>query len=99
MPLGLGLACVIPAGESQAKVLRIRIADMSFLPADVTASVGDVIEWRNEDFVDHTATETGGLFDAIIPAGQNATVAIGHAGSFSYICRFHPTMTGRVDAR
>jgi plastocyanin len=90
------LASLPPLSDAGAKVLRVRIADMAFEPAVLSATRGDTIEWRNDDFIDHTATAGGGGFDLTIRAGQAASVTVGTAGSFSYSCRFHPQMTGTV---
>ena len=92
----LGLACLFQAGEVQAKVVRIRIADMAFVPPAVAATVGDVVEWNNDDFVDHTATDTAGGFNVTIAAGKKVSVGIAEPGHFVYFCRFHPNMKGSL---
>jgi plastocyanin len=85
------------AGE----IVRVAINDLAFSPADVTAKVGDTIEWVNGDFVDHTATDKGGAWDVPIAAGKTAQLALTSAGAFAYYCKFHPGMTGsiHVDAK
>ena len=56
-----GLLCVLLAAPSAAgEVVRVAINDLAFSPAEVTAKVGDTIEWVNGDFVDHTATAKDG---------------------------------------
>ena len=77
-------------------VVRIKIADMAFSPAEVTAKVGDTVEWVNSDFVDHTATAKDGPWDVMIAAGKTATLQLTKAGTFNYFCRFHPNMTGKI---
>jgi plastocyanin len=93
---GLAVACLFSAGASEARTIRVRIVDMAFQPASVTAAVGDVVEWSNEDFVDHTATGSAGPFDVVIPAGKHRSVVLKHAGRVPYVCRFHPTMGGAI---
>jgi plastocyanin len=97
--LGLGLSLVVGVAGADAKTVRIRIADMAFQPAEVEVSVGDVVEWQNDDFVDHTVTSGSGGFDIAIPSGKAATATIEHDGSFPYLCRYHPTMRGDLVAR
>ena len=80
------------AGE----VVRVAINDLAFSPADVTAKVGDTIEWVNGDFVDHTATDKGGAWDVAIAAGNAAQLSLTTAGTFSYFCKIHPGMTGTI---
>ena len=99
LALGLGLACLIVASESEARTLRIRIADMTYQPDSVTAEIGDIIEWSNDDFVDHSATGPKGVFDVVIPAGKKASAKMTRAGHFPYLCRFHPTMTGAITVK
>jgi len=36
--LSLGLLCLLAAGGAEAKTLRVRIADLAFQPAAVTAT-------------------------------------------------------------
>lgn len=85
------------AGE----VTQIRISDLAFTPAEITVSVGDTVEWVNEDFIDHTATAKDGAFDVLVVAGKAARLPLTAAGTFTYFCRFHPDMTAtlRVTAR
>jgi plastocyanin len=90
----MALLCMALAGEARSETLRIRIADMAFGPDEVRARLGDVVEWRNDDFVDHTATDRGGRFDVTIPAGQSGTATLTRRGRFPYLCRFHPNMAG-----
>jgi plastocyanin len=97
-----GLICVLLAAPSAAgEVVRVAINDLAFSPAEVTAKVGDTIEWVNGDFVDHTATDKGGAWDVAIAAGKTAQLALTSAGTFAYYCKFHPGMTGsiHVDAK
>jgi plastocyanin len=88
-----------PVGTAAARTIHVRIAEMQFAPQATEAAVGDVIEWANEDFVDHTATSKDGAFDVVVPAGKEAQTRIGRAGAIAYFCRFHPQMTGSIAAR
>ena len=97
-----GLMYVLQTVTSVAgEVVRVAINDLAFSPADITAKVGDTIEWVNGDFVDHTATDQVGAWDVTITAGKTAQLALTTAGTFVYYCKFHPGMTGsiHVDAK
>ena len=37
-----------------AGTIRIEVQSLAFNPAQVTAHVGDTIEWNNTDFIPHT---------------------------------------------
>jgi plastocyanin len=92
----LVLAVMAAAVPAEAKTIRVDIKDLVFVPATVMAEVGDVIEWRNADFIDHTATAKDGSFDVMIEAGKSATLTVRTAGSVDYLCAFHPNMTGTI---
>jgi len=94
-------AATLAAGpvDPHAKVLRVRIEGVAFMPAAVTASPGDIVEWVNGDFVDHTATTRADGFDINVPAGATRRLTIPNGGVFDYYCVFHPGMTGTVTAR
>ena len=97
--LSLGLLCLIAAGGAEARTLRVRIADLAFEPAAVTATVGDVVEWQNDDFVDHSATSSEGGFDVTMAAGKSGRATMTRPGRFPYVCRFHPNMAGVVEVK
>jgi plastocyanin len=86
----LVLPCL--AGE----LVRVKITNLAFSPASIEVHPGDTVEWVNEDFIDHTATEKAGDWDVTIPADKSAQLTVTHAGTFSYYCRIHPGMTGTV---
>lgn len=78
----------------------VAIEGFKFAPANLTVAVGDTITFVNKDSAPHTATARGGAFDTgRLGRGESATVTIGAAGSFDYICSFHPAMKGTVTAR
>ena len=65
-------------------------------PPQVSAHVGDTIEWPSSDFVAHTATARNKDWDVAIPAKGVGHVMLKHAGDVDYFCRFHPNVTGRI---
>lgn len=79
-----------------AKTLTIVIDDVAFGPTPADARVGDVIEWKNRDFVAHTATARDGSFDVDLPAGTSAKVELKRPGEIAFTCRYHPGMTGMI---
>ena len=87
-------AFVAPA--CSADTIRVAIDKLTFAPAQVSAHVGDTIEWANGDFIAHTATARNQDWDVTIPAKGTGRVTLQHAGDIEYFCRFHPNMTGRI---
>jgi plastocyanin len=88
----VGLAPPVWAGET----IRVAIEKLKFDPPQVSARIGDTIEWANDDFIAHTATARNKDWDVTIPPKGSARVTLQHAGEVDYFCRFHPNMTGRI---
>ena len=82
-------ATVVPA---HAATIQITIDNLVFAPAEVTAHVGDTIEWINKDVFAHTATARNGDFDVTTPPKKTVTSVLKKAGSVEYYCRYHPNM-------
>ncbi len=66
------------------------------MPAEVTAKVGDTIEWINKDALAHSATAKNHDWDVLIGPNKTARLVVKKAGAVDYYCKFHPNMTGRV---
>ena len=90
------LVLVLAAGSARAEVIHIKIDKLAFVPAEITAHVGDTIEWANADFLAHTATARNGAFDVMIAANGKGRTVVKAAGTVEYYCKFHPNMVGKV---
>lgn len=86
-------AMVVPA---RAATIQITIDNLVFAPAEVSAKVGDTIEWINKDVFAHTATARNGDFDVATPPKKTMMSVLKKAGSVEYYCRFHPNMKGTL---
>jgi plastocyanin len=103
MPLGRALLAVFllllsgsgPA-SAHATTIRVVIENLEFSPAQVTAKVGDTIEWVNKDVLLHTATDKGGAWDVSIDPGKTARLVLEAVGTFDYDCKYHPNMKGKI---
>jgi len=80
------------AVPAHAATIQITMQDLVFAPAEVSARVGDTIEWINKDVLAHTATARNGDFDVTTPPKKTVTSVLKKAGSVEYYCRFHPNM-------
>jgi plastocyanin len=93
-----------------AKTFNVKVANFAFAPANVSIKLGDAVKWSwtGED-VNHSVTATTGQsedFDSHpglkiseitkAPAGGSFTHVFTHEGTFTYFCRVHPGMTGKV---
>ena len=90
--LVLALALAAIAVPARAETIQIVIENLVFAPAEVSAKVGDTIEWVNKDVFAHTATARNGDFDINQPPKRTVTSVLNKAGTVEYYCRFHPNM-------
>jgi plastocyanin len=91
----LPIAVTLMLGASvsaQAATIQISMENLEIMPAEVSAKVGDSIEWVNKDVFAHTATARNGGFDVMLPPKKTGTLVVTKAGTFEYYCRFHPNM-------
>ena len=92
LPVMTALLFGTMAVPAQAATIQITATDMVFAPSEVSAKVGDTIEWINKDVLVHTATARNGDFDVTMPAKRTVTSVLKKAGTIEYYCRFHPNM-------
>jgi plastocyanin len=98
-PFVLSLAAlfvVVATGSAGAEVIQIKMAQIAYAPAQVSARVGDTVEWVNSDIVAHTATARNGSWDVMVGPDAKGSVVLKSAGTIDYYCRFHPNMTGSI---
>jgi plastocyanin len=80
------------AVPAHAATIQIVMENLVIMPAEVSAKVGDTIEWVNKDIFAHTATARNGDFDVAIPVKKTAISVLKKPGTVEYYCRFHPNM-------
>lgn len=96
LTLCLTLGLVAPA---QAGGVAIRIEGFQFRPATRTVPLATDVTWRNEDRQTHTATARKpypGTWNLEVVRGSPKTKRFHFAGTFGYVCRPHPYMTGSL---
>jgi plastocyanin len=92
--LALMLGASVPA---QAATIQISMENLEIAPGDVSAKVGDTIEWINKDVLAHTATARNGDFDVMLPPKKTGSFVLKKAGTVEYYCRFHPNMKATLN--
>ena len=80
---------VVPA---HAATIQIAMENLVFAPAEVSAKVGDTIEWVNKDVFVHTATAKNGDLDVTHAAEEDGDLGVEEGRPVDYYCRFHPNM-------
>jgi plastocyanin len=74
------LSGAIPV-PAHAATIQITIENMVFAPSEVSARVGDTVEWINKDVLVHTATARNGDFDVTTPPKKTVTSVLKKAGT------------------
>ena len=90
------LLLVLALRSADAAVIQIKMAQVAYAPAQVSAHVGDTIEWTNEDIVAHTSTARNGAWDVTVQPKGKGSVTLKSAGTIEYYCRLHPNMVGSI---
>jgi len=90
------VALLLGALPAAAETIRVEMGDVGYKPADISAHVGDTVEWVNNDFLAHTATARNKEWDVMIQPKKTGRITLKRAGTIDYFCRFHPNMTGRI---
>jgi len=80
------------ASSALAATIQISMDNLEISPTEVSAKVGDTIEWVNKDAFAHTATAKNGDWDVTLPPKKSGSLVLKKAGTFDYYCRFHPNM-------
>jgi plastocyanin len=86
------LAIIGLAAKAPAEAIPVEAKALAFLPAALTAQVGDTIEWVNADFVAHTATDRNGEWDVKLPPHATGRIVLNAPGKLDYYCRYHLNM-------
>lgn len=82
------------AGASAGSV---KIANFAFGPASLTVKVGATVTWTNSDSPTHTVTADDGSFDSgNIAPGATFKQTFTKAGTYTYHCAIHSSMTASV---
>jgi plastocyanin len=92
--LALVLGASVPA---QAATIQISMENLEIAPAEVSAKVGDTVEWINKDVLAHTATARNGDFDVMLQPKKTGSLVLKKAGTVEYYCRFHPNMKATLN--
>jgi plastocyanin len=86
------IAICVMAVRAQAATIQITMKNLVISPAEVSAKVGDTVEWVNKDVLAHSATARNGDFGVMLPPNKTGSFVLKKAGSVEYYCRFHPNM-------
>jgi plastocyanin len=92
-----GAGGAVCSETKDAGAVAVSIKDFAFNPTAVTAKVGQVIAFTNNDTTDHTATLVdGGCTTPHIAGGSSDGLVFTAAGSYPFHCTIHSQMTGTI---
>ncbi len=92
--VGAAAALAFSAGRH-----AVAIDGTSYQPAKIVVHRGDTVVWTNKDPFPHTVTAKGAFDSGSIAAGATWKYVARKAGTYDYICTFHPNMKGTVEVR
>lgn len=73
----------------------VSMKDFAFSPATIKIPAGATVRWTNNDSVAHNVTSKS--FDSgNLDGGRSFSYTFTKAGSYDYVCTYHPGMSGTV---
>ena len=96
--LALAAIALIAAPVGAVQSVTIQSQGGGFQPATVNADLGELVDWDNDDGIDHTTSQrrTLALWSHRMDPGDSFQFTMRQAGTFHYLCTIHPDMTGKV---
>lgn len=80
-----------------ANSVEITIKDFKYAPPSISIKAGQTVTWTNLDSVAHTVTAVDKSFDSgNLNQNQSWFFTFAKAGTYDYICTYHPYMKGTV---
>jgi plastocyanin len=86
-----------PADQAASGNVDIQMKDFAFNPKELTIKVGTKVTWTNMDSAGHDVkAEDGSWGSDTLKSGQTFSMVFDKAGTFPYVCTFHPGMVGTL---
>jgi plastocyanin len=80
-----------PSGGVAATTVDIK--GFAFNPAETRVKVGQKVTWTNDDSAEHNVIADDGTFKSEdLEQGDTFEYTADKAGTFSYVCTYHPQM-------
>ena len=84
-------------GGGGTETTSVSMIDNAFEPADPTVTAGSSLTVTNDGEAAHTFTLEEGDIDEQVAPGADTSVSISlDAGTYDFVCSFHPEMTGTL---
>jgi len=92
--VGQAAPAAAPAQASRAKT--VDISHFEFHPHALEVGKGTRVVFSNSSGTTHTATDSGVFDTGHIKPGHSVAVRFERKGTFSYHCKIHPFMHGKI---
>lgn len=95
--MGPGMMGMMGPGPTPPPETSVTMAGARFTPPDLAVEVGEPVRWFNDDAMPHTVTARDRGWDSgnISPGGSYER-RFDTAGTYIYVCSYHPWMTGTI---
>jgi plastocyanin len=100
--LNLSLAAMMLATPAVAEEITVTMAGHTYDPAEITASVGDVLRFVNDDTDAHNVFVPSAGYALDLgkqEPGTEAALTLRKAGAFEVECVIHPGMLAMVEVQ
>ncbi len=85
------------ASPEPSPISTIHIKDFAYVPPSVTIHPGQTVRFVQDDSTAHTVTAVDKSFDSgNLDKSKSWTHTFDAAGTYAYLCAYHPTMRGTV---
>jgi plastocyanin len=98
--VALALAgCGSSSTSTSSTAVHTTIRHFAFIPSPIRVTIGQTIEWTNEDVAPHNITYLSGpefRSSATLRTGATFSVKVTQPGTIYYYCSIHPWMKGTI---
>jgi plastocyanin/cytochrome c553 len=85
------------ATQSGTPAASVAMDGTTFVPGDITVTVGATVTWTNKDPFPHNVSSTpGGFASKDLQPGEEWRFTPAKEGHFPYVCTLHPGMKGTL---
>jgi len=79
------------------KLVKVKIKDFAFQPAEIKVGVNDIIDWENLDAAEHSVHADDDAWQSKpLGQGDHFEQSFSQPGTYSYHCHIHLTMKGKI---
>lgn len=87
--------------QTNSQIHEIKIENFEYLPEILEIGLGDTVRWTNVDSARHTITSESNtlLNSALLAKDETYSHTFNESGEYSYFCRLHSYMKGKIVVR